>query len=291
MSKCLNQLHELIPESAWKRLGLILFHEEDVSLAKSHVNDMEANALFIINQRVCCDDWVELSSVSCAACTPTLTNTKVWLAKCDQVICYLPNAEEVAIPDWVLGLWYRAGIEQVPMQCLVHGSKIQLSPEQQTIGQRFCGEEDAQQQASCHELSELSLDYDYDDSCLWSRGHVSLDRVPLPTTLIRRFHLQCEEGHRLFWPYADDTDPTYDQRVENWDRELVCLAHELRQHLPNTIDIYVYMNGPFNYNHKTNINDIHNHPLSLQAMTALQHEMKIAGVEASEYFKVKRNAE
>jgi hypothetical protein len=45
------------------------------------------------------------------------------------------------------------------------------------------------------------------------------------------------------------------------------------------------MNGPFHYNQKTNINDIDNHPLSLQAMTALQHEMKTAGVEASEYMK------
>ena len=291
MSKFLNQLHDLIPEIAWKRLGLILFHEEDVSFAKTHVNDLEANALLIIDQHGVCKDWARMDSVFYTERAPSLTNTKVWLAKCDQVICYLPNPEEVAIPDWVLGLCYRAGIEQVPMQCLVHGNTIQLSPEQQTIGQRFCGEEDAQQQASCHELTELSLDYEYDNSCLWSRGHLSLDRIPLPMTLIRRFHLQCEEGDRLFLPYADDTDPSYDLRVENWDRELVCLAHKLRQYLPNTIDVYVYMNGPFNYNHKTNINDIHHYPLSLQAMTALQHEMKTAGVEASEYFKVKRNTE
>lgn len=290
MSKLLNQLHALIPESAWKRLGLIFFHQEDVSLVKIHVNDLEANAVFIIDQNGVCNDWARMDSVSYTALAPSLTNTKVLLAKCDQVICYLPNPEEVAIPDWVLGLCYRAGIEQIPMQCLVHGNKIQLSPEQQRIGQRFCGEEDAEQQASCHELTELRLYYDYDDSCLWSRGHVSLDCIPLPMTLIRRFHLQCEEGHRLFWPYADDTDPTYDQRVENWDRELVCLAHELRAHLPNTIDIYVNMNGPFNDNHKTNINDIHKHLLSLQAMTALQSEMKIAGVEASNYLKVKRDA-
>lgn len=291
MSKLLNQLHALIPESAWKRLGLIFFHQEDVSLVKIHVNDLEANAVFIIDQNGVCNDWARMDSVSYTALAPSLTNTKVLLAKCDQVICYLPNPEEVAIPDWVLGLCYRAGIEQIPMQCLVHGNKIQLSPEQQRIGQRFCGEEDAEQQASCHELTELRLYYDYDDSCLWSRGHVSLDCIPLPMTLIRRFHLQCEEGHRLFWPYADDTDPTYDQRVENWDRELVCLAHELRAHLPNTIDIYVYMNGPFNDNHKTNINDIHKHLLSLQAKIALQKEMKTAGFKASEYFKVKRNAE
>ena len=111
-----------------------------------------------------------------------------------------------------------------------------------------------------------------------------MDRVPLPMSLIRRFHLQCEEGDRLFFPYADDTDPSYDQRVENWDRELVCLADALRKALPNAIDIFVYVNGPFNHNHKTNIKDIQHFPLSLQAQIALQDEMKLAGRVARNHF-------
>jgi hypothetical protein len=200
------------------------------------------------------------------------------------VLCYLSDAEKTAIPQWVLGLCYRADLAQQLMQCFVNGEPIQISVEQMAMGQRFCEEEDRLQQATYHDLTELRLYYDYDNSCLWQRGHVSLDRVPLPISLIRRFHLQCEEGDRLFFPYADDTDPSYDQRVENWACEMVCLADALRKVLPERIDIYVYQNGPFNYNHKTNIKDISNFPLSIQTQIALQDEMKQAGGVARHYF-------
>ncbi len=290
MGSLLDQLHGLIPESAWKRLGLIVFNTEDVALAKSAVNDMAADALYIIDKHALCDDWIKLNSVSYAARIPEMTNTKVWLAKCDQVLCYLSDAEKTAIPQWVLGLCYRSDLAQQLMQCFVNGEPIQISVEQMAMGKRFCEEEDRLQQATCHDLTELSFDYEYDDSCLWQRGHVSLDRVPLPISLIRRFHLQCEEGDRLFFPYADDIDPSYDQRVENWDRELVCLADALRKVMPNTIDIFVYENGPFNYNHKTNIKDIPHFPLSLQAQIALQDEMKLAGGADRHLFSVNRKA-
>ncbi|MCL4556649.1 MAG: hypothetical protein M1572_07180 [Gammaproteobacteria bacterium] len=290
MVSLLDRLHELIPESAWKRLGLIVFNAEDVAPAKKAVNDMAADALIIIDEDVLCDDWIKLNTVSNALRIPEMKNTKVWLAKCDQVLCYLPRQDKSAIPNWVWGLCYRSSIEQVPMQCFIAGQVIAISPQQMALGQQFCQQEDAIQQTKCDDLKELSLDYDYDDSCLWQRGHVSLDQVTLPMSLIRRFHVQCEEGDRLFMPYADDTNPNYDERVENWQREMVCLADALRKILPSSIEIYVYQNGPFNYNLKTNIKDIPRFPLSLQAQIALQDEMKQAGGVARHLFSVNRKA-
>lgn len=278
-----EELAQLIPETQWKRLGVVLLREEEIPFTVNHIECDSVDALFSIttfesHKKVSfCNN--SISYHSRANC---LSHTKVWLAKCDQVKCFLPSFDLHAVPGWLCGLFHRASVEQIPVKCFVEGELVvDLPSELLRRGIAFCTDEDANQRLASNSFSELIIDYEYDDSCVWRSGHIGLEYLDLPFDLLKRLHLQCEEADRLYLPIF--TSEFEEERYENWSNELFCLADEIRRHFNDKITVYVFENAPFSYDRKMNIKGISSYKLSLQAKVALQNIHHQAGRIAQQF--------